>query len=179
MGHLPQITFAAITSITAAFVFGIAGSNFGAFIGGGDGRVTIGCLSAAFGLVTPGLVVGMMICKPTRETYSLLFRPRDEAAKTWSWATIASALWFDAMIVLGWAYRVIADWDVVKKDRVLGHILDDDATGGVMALLGLVALGLAVCHYRSGRMALLLVVFALLLVLGFGIQSLSQPWPHA
>ncbi len=179
MRHLLQLTLAAIASITAAFVFGITGSSFGGFIGGGDGREIIGGLSAVFGLVTPWLVVGLMILKPTRETYSLLFRPRDQAAKTWGWAALAAALWFDAAIVLGWLYRVVADWDVVKKNRILGYILEDDAAGGVMGVFALVALVAAIWHYRSGRMVVWLVLFAFLLVLGFGMLSLSQPWPHA
>lgn len=178
MKYAPHFALATIASVVAAILFGSVGADFGKYIGGGDGRVVIGCLSSAFGLVTPWVAVGLMISKPTRDTYSLLFKPRDEVAKTWGWAAIAAALWFDAAIVLGWVYRVVADWDVVKKDRILGSILEDDAVGGVMGVFGLVALGAAVGHYGSSRMVIWLVLFAILLVLGFGIMSLSQPWPH-
>jgi hypothetical protein len=178
MKYVPHFALATMASVVAGIMFGSVGSDFGQYIGGGDGRVVMGCLSSAFGAVTPWVVTGLMICRPTRERYSILFKPRDDSAKTWGWAALAAALWFDAAIVLGWVYRVVADWDVVKQHRILGNILEDDAVGGVMGVFGLVALGAAVCHYCSGRMAIWLVLLALLLVLGFGILSLSQPWPH-
>jgi hypothetical protein len=179
MKYMPQLALAAISSIIAAFVFDNLGSTFGQHIGGGDGRQIVGCLSAALGALAPWLAAGMMILKPTRQTHSVLLKPRDPGAKTWGWAALTAAWWFTAAVMLGWVYRVIADWDVVKKNRLLGDILDDDAAGGVMAAFGLVALGMAVWHYRSAKVALLLVLLGLLLLVGFGIVALSQPWPHA
>ncbi len=179
MVRLQHVLWVAGFSVVAGVLLGLFGSQFGGYIGGGDGRQVMGWLSASFGLATPWILFELRRRRATGEKLSRWLRPQKDSSKTWGWAALVAGVWLDADLVLGWCYRLLSDWDFIHKNKTYRQFIDDDAVGGVMALFGLVALGMAIWHYRSGKLVVLLIAISFLLAVSFGLTLLFTPWPRA